>query len=483
MDPEPAPTPAAFRDEERVEAAGMFGGTEAGEKNSEQEAFDAKIWELPLSLAGKIVSYNTSTTTDVAKVSQSSRRQPHEVPLTILTKSCLPIKLREVSRAFGQTIRSQISSKNSVSHTITCPGRLGDEKSFVPALTRLGEESDEQSMIPGDIIGSIDQSIFSGEVTLQRAFFLGDGAEEDGVDTKMSNETADGKNALAQEIRDAIELIDNAKSMEEFESICRDAKSRGLFAPIKKGGDVHDDDCSICSYDYSTQKVMAEFTLHEDSDCIVATSEMYLELQTSDDVRNISDVHPMHPKSLYIAPITETKESGAGKVFSVSVLLDIIYAYGIEDTDLVSSLSYEILKHEHQNCIGPVEGVTIVDDFLGEDLVQTLTSNVDALATYQEEHGAIDYHPHSNNVVRDIVHPGLYSYVKGVSELRASVGDAEPCSLPSNGPHDDNLYARTTADLENDGYGEGIADFWGRNEWDKYQWLPTYFDISAEGDW
>mmetsp|Transcript_18802 Transcript_18802/g.45171 ORF Transcript_18802/g.45171 Transcript_18802/m.45171 type:complete len:194 (-) Transcript_18802:487-1068(-) len=111
-----------------------------------EEDSKSKSWgDLPLSLAGKIASYKTGTTADVAK-------------------------LREVSRAFGQTIRSQISSKN-VSHAIACPTRLGGHcdllgnkgswlgdlaylsahKSFVSALTRLGNDAYNGLIVAGDM--------------------------------------------------------------------------------------------------------------------------------------------------------------------------------------------------------------------------------------------------------------------------------------------------------------------------------------------
>ena len=179
-----------------------------------------------------------------------------------------------------------------------------------------------------------------------------------------------------------------------------------------------------------------------------------------------------------MAPICEIKELDGRRVFRVCTLLEIVHDSSIGG-DFVSSLSYEILKHGHQNRIGPVEGVVVIDDFLGKDLSQTLTSNIDALAAYQEKENGTDYHPNSNSIVRDIVHPGLYSYAKGVSELRASVKDANPCTLPSYNSDDESIQH----EIEDDGYGQGIADFWGRKEWDKYQWLPTYFDISAEGEW
>jgi len=57
--------------EEKVEATGLIDSSsendEATPKDIERD--ECKIWDLPVSLAGNIVSYKTSTTAEVAKVS------------------------------------------------------------------------------------------------------------------------------------------------------------------------------------------------------------------------------------------------------------------------------------------------------------------------------------------------------------------------------------------------------------------------------
>jgi len=452
--------------EEKVEATGLIDSSseddEATPKDIERD--ECKIWDLPVSLAGNIVSYKTSTTAEVAK-------------------------LREVSRAFGQIIKGQISAKPA-NHTIKCPSRLDNEKSFLPALQKLGWDADEQRIASGEIFVGFtenDQIIFRGNnISLDRIFVVGlrDEDKDDNVDTKIVNEGADEKEKklLARNIQDAISSMKDAKSMSELDSICKDATLRGLFEPIRKVEDYDSDGSlidveSIDYEDYCIRKIMAEVYIPEDSDCIVTTTDTYLELKTTDVSECSQSAHPVHPKSIFIVPIVERKDAGGRRVFHVCLLLEIVFDWDFGG-EFESSLGYEALKHDHQNRIGPVEGVAMVDDFLGEDLVQTLTSNIDALRSYQEKQNAIDYHPQSNNIVRDIVHPGLYSYIKGVSELRGSVKDMNPCSLPSCKSDEVKSYN----EVENDGYGEGIVDFWGRNEWDKYQWLPTYFDISSEGE-
>mmetsp|Transcript_9918 Transcript_9918/g.14793 ORF Transcript_9918/g.14793 Transcript_9918/m.14793 type:complete len:393 (+) Transcript_9918:453-1631(+) len=84
-----------------------------------------------------------------------------------------------------------------------------------------------------------------------------------------------------------------------------------------------------------------------------------------------------------------------------------------------------------------------------------------------------DYHPHSNNMVRDLVHPALYAYVKGVSKV-ISMDEVPPCQPPDD--FEDHLHS-------SDYYDSSDKDYWGRKYEDsaKYQWLPTYFDVAPDG--
>jgi hypothetical protein len=114
-----------------------------------------------------------------------------------------------------------------------------------------------------------------------------------------------------------------------------------------------------------------------------------------------------------------------------------------------------------------VEGVVAVDDVIGADLRNLLMNQIDALVSKQEHKNAVDYHPNSGNIVRDIIHPALYPYVEGVTPLRAKVQDSQPCTFPT---------ARNTVQQE------AGKDFWGRPyEISKYQWLPTHFQLSLDG--
>lgn len=121
----------------------------------------------------------------------------------------------------------------------------------------------------------------------------------------------------------------------------------------------------------------------------------------------------------------------------------------------------QFLKQTH------VEGVAIVDGAVSPSFVSKLNGQITTLATKQAKKNMVDYHPHSRDIVRDLVHPALYSYVKGVSPLRADVDDIDACIFPH---------------LESDQTTKENSDFWGRPyETSVYQWLPTYFEVSMDG--
>lgn len=112
------------------------------------------------------------------------------------------------------------------------------------------------------------------------------------------------------------------------------------------------------------------------------------------------------------------------------------------------------------------EGVAIADDFVPRALHDTLMKQINDLLKTQ----IVDYHPHSNDIVRDIVHPALYSYVKGISPLLKSEEEIEALSHDPSIPESDRIELKA-------------SDYWGRKyeASAKYQWLPTYFDIAKDG--
>lgn len=120
--------------------------------------------------------------------------------------------------------------------------------------------------------------------------------------------------------------------------------------------------------------------------------------------------------------------------------------------DIKDSPFYHNVWNKHMNKI-ITEGVCYARGKVSDDLCKNLTEHIGELAAKTQ----VDYHPKSNDIVRDLVHPALYPYIKGESKLKKNT------KLPEN--------------IVN---GEG-KDFWGRTyERSKFQWLPTTFKITNE---
>uniref|UniRef100_A0A7M5V327 DUF4246 domain-containing protein n=1 Tax=Clytia hemisphaerica TaxID=252671 RepID=A0A7M5V327_9CNID len=134
----------------------------------------------------------------------------------------------------------------------------------------------------------------------------------------------------------------------------------------------------------------------------------------------------------------------------------LIHFSGKVGPTIVSSPFYDLLGNGNPQNKIITEGVCYSKYKVPDDLRDSLRKNIDKLASETE----IDYHPNSNDVVRDLVHPALYPYVKGVSEVQETK---------------ENCKSKETEDPN--------EDFWGRPYEDsKFQWLPSPFYISLDGN-
>lgn len=99
------------------------------------------------------------------------------------------------------------------------------------------------------------------------------------------------------------------------------------------------------------------------------------------------------------------------------------------------------------------DGVAWDDGAVSRELRDRLQGHVERLLA----EGPVDYHPGTAEHVRDLVHPSLFPFVKGRTELRPGA-TAPPEPRPSE------------------------RDFWGRPyERSMYQWLPTPFAVDRSG--
>jgi len=126
---------------------------------------------------------------------------------------------------------------------------------------------------------------------------------------------------------------------------------------------------------------------------------------------------------------------------------------------VISTKAIEKFKNEHAKST-TIENVAWSDRVLPLPLIRDLNLLLDEICKNEPA----DYHPGSGKVVRDIVHPSLYCYVKGISKVNGTPGDPSGESEP----------VKETED--------GGKDFWGREYEDSiYQWLPAEFFISEDG--
>lgn len=107
-----------------------------------------------------------------------------------------------------------------------------------------------------------------------------------------------------------------------------------------------------------------------------------------------------------------------------------------------------------------VENLAWSDNIIPKSTLDALNEQVDIMCAQEPE----DFHPGSGTVVRDLVHPSLYSFVNGVSNASIS-------------PLSD--YSPEFVERQRE---ESYTDFWGRiYEDSKYQWLPAEFVVDDHG--
>ncbi|CAE7637947.1 KEA5 [Symbiodinium microadriaticum] len=141
------------------------------------------------------------------------------------------------------------------------------------------------------------------------------------------------------------------------------------------------------------------------------------------------------------------------KPFDHSFVKELIeLAQECEDNEFLAPRRMEALWENHQSKLVR-EGVTF------ETHPQEAADELNRLVEELKEKSAKDYHPGTDEIVRDLVHPSLYPFVEGVSQT-AGTDDVTP--------------AVTVQGLQ--------QDMWGRPyETSKYQWLPSEVSVAADG--
>eukprot|EP00928_Gymnodinium_smaydae_P070655 TRINITY_DN5444_c1_g1_i1.p1 TRINITY_DN5444_c1_g1~~TRINITY_DN5444_c1_g1_i1.p1 ORF type:complete len:789 (+),score=124.29 TRINITY_DN5444_c1_g1_i1:51-2369(+) len=113
-----------------------------------------------------------------------------------------------------------------------------------------------------------------------------------------------------------------------------------------------------------------------------------------------------------------------------------------------------------------LSGIIYKDGLLPTKLKSQIIDCLDRLAAK-----SVDFHPYSENMVRNVIHPSLYCYVHGQSWVnRAPPVDA--AAKP------DGLRFAETERNKLDRFAHCLV---GVKEWSRYQWLPSEFDVDSEG--
>lgn len=121
---------------------------------------------------------------------------------------------------------------------------------------------------------------------------------------------------------------------------------------------------------------------------------------------------------------------------------------GIDEFSLDIFTMHDRCEHSKCNCVPPKNELSDYIVYNHGPIFNDPSNYLKSIIHLLEKEEPVDWHPGSNQQVRDIIHPSLYCYVKGVS--RFNDGTVEPYS---------------TVDSNNDSK--------------KYLWLPSEFKVNA----
>ncbi len=173
-----------------------------------------------------------------------------------------------------------------------------------------------------------------------------------------------------------------------------------------------------------------------------------------------SNIFPFYEHGAYKGYITKESEE------FVTCLIPLCIEYTQTGMNNIlghkTILNISLLWNMHQENTIVTEGIALADSILPETLHQNLTRDIDDLV----EKKGINNQPYSNEIMSELVDPGLYPFIRGKS-LVVQHQVMPPEKLVST------KYQIETPD----------TDFWGRayEAGAKYQWLPTYFKVEEDG--
>jgi len=323
-------------------------------------------------------------------------------------------------------------------------------------------------------VDALPCGVFNEGGTIQSILFTGERWKISDTVVKCIDEREE---AFDSKFEGLLSIMLNTKSFSEFESVADISIANGMYLSMedreekktkyeaRTSGDIYD----YKHGEYFTGLVTVEIPR---SDVIIAQSggvypNVNLHANTNEDDDG-ECFYPIHRNGTYKGYVIKENEDTITCAIPMCMKLDDNFLYdnsGSNDEDIFLK---SIWSKSQERSLVP-EGIALADALVPNTLHQKLMDQIDLLGEKTEA----DYHPHSNGIVRDLVHPALYSYVKGTSTLKMI--DEEPPATFPNISNEENEDEESSSVID--------TDYWGRayEGSTKYQWLPTYFDVDTDG--
>lgn len=313
--------------------------------------------------------------------------------------------------------------------------------------------------------------VFAEGGTIRSVLFTSNLGEISDMEVKVIKESEE---KVDEKFEYLLYRILNTKSFPEFNSLVDESIEHGMYSSIE---DLEQEKSKYESEEYySMIGGIVTVEIPRSNVIIVQNGGSYRKVKLRGNSNKDDDdeiFYPFHRNGTYKGyVIDENKDSDTITcVIPMCMELD-------DNRSLINEEEYfqdykdlfldSIWSRSQERLLVP-EGIALADALVPNALHQNLMNQIDELGEKIEA----DYHPHSNGIVRDLVHPALYSYVKGKSALK-NLNEVPPATFPniSNEENEDEEMTSVTN-----------TDYWGRayEGSAKYQWLPTYFDVETDG--
>jgi len=279
-------------------------------------------------------------------------------------------------------------------------------------------------------------------------------------------------------------ILRETRSPEEFESVSEAALTNGIFFSIQqfeaKGTTYNMEESLPDEYNCESLPVVLACKVKR-VDCVIDQTNGIVVLHGRGEN---SRIMPLDSKGDYRGYVTTDIASEEEITCLVPLILqfDDDYLWEIKDFAASSEVVLELtsLLSKNQEKLLVQEGVAIADGFVPNSLHDKLMNQINDLANNTDA----DYHPHSNGIVRDLVHPALYSYVNGISPQK-TLPPVLNVSFPKrdDAPVEKSDNLSEGMDISSEEETPVKTDYWGRTyeASSRYQWLPTYFNVDCNG--